>query len=405
MATRKTAQTTKPADTVSGTDTTDTSNENTTPSETASQESATSTPDEVADPSLVSDSAPANDSVEGGTANIDAAQSTEFSVTLSEDVSLRDPAFQITETSTEPVAQNSETQVLDVADVGDATALLSAGINGTTGEDITPAEQPVVETPPVVDPVSETSDTTKDVTPVEPEVSQELVDTPTDESQETVEVQVPQVPVTLTTANAEVHSVEAVEEEGTHTGFLVKTTEGDFVVKPIEQPPQAIGATEVNEQIMDELKTHLDRILADVPAVHQIPIEQVKTYLVKMAPKHPISFEEGKKYQVSLYGAIRTIVNYPEEHGFFRAQFAALLKIFELAKNAAMHESHVFRYLEYVELQADDIKAFTRLINLLIVTASVKGREDSIRQIDFNNTLQFGLTDTGRRRILDFYNA
>lgn len=196
------------------------------------------------------------------------------------------------------------------------------------------------------------------------------------------------------------NTAKYLHEEG---GFEVKTAEGTVIVKPSELPAPTTSIMEQQKVILDEINSELDRLLEGVSPTKRVPFEQIKQYMIEMAPKKQVNHDVGKRHQKALIGALTTILNQADDEGTFTQQFTALLKVFHLGQKHALNELHVFRFLEHVELRHQDIEAFTRLVNMLLVTSDVKSRPQTIKQLDFEKTLRFGLSDQARRRILDFY--
>jgi hypothetical protein len=141
--------------------------------------------------------------------------------------------------------------------------------------------------------------------------------------------------------------------------------------------------------------------VAQFSAMAQMSLNVVDEYVVLMAPRKPVTVQEGCRNQIALYRAITGLINRTEED--FEAAFAALLAKFEQHRTGAMSEENVFRFFESMELPENDRKAFQRLLNLIKVAGPVAGRSIAVKQINFNETLKFGLTESGRQRILGFF--
>lgn len=131
-------------------------------------------------------------------------------------------------------------------------------------------------------------------------------------------------------------------------------------------------------------------------------LQQLDAYVEAMNPRRPLATSEGLKQQVTLYRVITNIINRVEDENF-TAVFTALLQKFELHKNGALHEEYIFRFAEQIQLNENDRKAFHRLLNLIKVMAPVKSRDVAIKQVDFTASLNFGLTEPGRQRVLAYF--
>lgn len=147
----------------------------------------------------------------------------------------------------------------------------------------------------------------------------------------------------------------------------------------------------------------VDRLLKDVPAARLAPIHRLVEYAAAMAPKKPISAEDGARQQAALFKTLQNVINREDE--YFRPLFAAILAFADAHKAGAFHETHVFRFMEFVVLPENERKAFQRLLNLAKVGAAKEGRAQAMKQVNFTDSLRYGLTDDGRQRVLDFFNV
>lgn len=133
-----------------------------------------------------------------------------------------------------------------------------------------------------------------------------------------------------------------------------------------------------------------------------LALGEVQNYIAAMAPRKPISIEEGCRWQLVLYRAVTTIINRTEDD--FKPAFTALLKLFEEHADAVFSETHVFRFFDNIQLPENDRKAFQRLVNLIKLLAPVKGRELALKQVDFSRSLEHGVLEQGRQRLLQHFN-
>lgn len=262
-------------------------------------------------------------------------------------------------------------------------------------------------------------------TPQEPVSTPEETSGPADEAPAEPALVIEPVPVVEVVVEAEVVSAEVVQEAlveeemiaqpglvltGNETithleggGFVIDTADGPVEVQPNPAPIVPKSIAEVNQVVIDEIESELNRILTGVSPSTRMPFIQIQQYLEAMAPQQIVTLEEGMRQQATLFSALQQILNGVHADDQFATCMTALLRVFDLAKDGSLHDSNVFRYLEHVTLKKDSITAFTRWVNMLSVTANVKSRKTSLKQIDFAKALQFGLTDAARRRILDFY--
>lgn len=149
--------------------------------------------------------------------------------------------------------------------------------------------------------------------------------------------------------------------------------------------------------------SELARILADVPTADQAVVELIKQYVDEMAPNRHIDPARGASLQVSLYRLLQGVIN--NESAYFEQIFRAVLKLFEIHRNGVFHPTHSFRFVNEpnFNLSKNQAQSFMALVNMFTVTGPAKGRDLAVKTIDFDKTLRYGLTDSGRTRVLSFF--
>lgn len=131
-------------------------------------------------------------------------------------------------------------------------------------------------------------------------------------------------------------------------------------------------------------------------------IDAVVKYMVDMAPGKTMDTSTGVAHQISLFRAIRSIIDFSGNE--FQLTFVALLRLFDEHKNGVFHERCIFRFMENITLNTDDRRAFERIINLIKIAAPVQGRAEALKQVNMQKTLQYTFTDIGKNRVLGFFN-
>lgn len=147
----------------------------------------------------------------------------------------------------------------------------------------------------------------------------------------------------------------------------------------------------------------VDRLIKDVPPEYQTNIRRLKDYMRDMAARRPVSVQEGVKNQNMLYRTLQNTINKQGE--YFQPLFTAVLRLFVEGKDGAFHESNVFRFMDNIDLPEQDRKAFMRLINLIKVLAPVAGRAQALKQVSFETSLRYGLTEEGRQRVISYFSV
>lgn len=170
---------------------------------------------------------------------------------------------------------------------------------------------------------------------------------------------------------------------------VVQTT-----VAPAAQPSAALSGPTKYEEV--------NRALAGVPKGKLGIIHFLTEYSVAMAPRKPITPSEGGHQQAQLYHALINLINKEDEH--FKQIFSAVLRYVEMEIEGVFSHTHAFRFTDVVPLNAEQRSAFNSLVWMLRLTASPKDRKEGLKQVSLEKSLQKGVTDAGRQRVLAFYN-
>lgn len=204
-------------------------------------------------------------------------------------------------------------------------------------------------------------------------------------------------PVTETTATTTTSTPDASKHNRTSSKQAPQTTNTQAAAKDTTANETASAAS-------TDAPVPASQASAEAPAFSvtgQMAMDQIKEYISMMAPNRPVSIEEGNRYQIQLYRAITSIINRLDVD--FQPAFTSLLKSFDKHRDGVFHETYVFRFFDQMTLPENDRKAFQRLLNLLKVTASVKGRDLAMRQLDLESSLELGVTEPGRQRVLAYF--
>lgn len=164
--------------------------------------------------------------------------------------------------------------------------------------------------------------------------------------------------------------------------------------KTKEQPKQE-AAPANSSTLIEQLKKLGDRAALNA-------IDGINQYIDAMKPGKAVNPTEGAHQQVVLYRTLQNIIN--GEQPNFKLLFATVLKIIDENSKTVFSGTHIFRFIDQVVLNAEDRQAFLRIVNLLMTGAAVEGRQSAMRHVDFQRSLQYGVTEEGRVRIHSFFN-
>lgn len=161
--------------------------------------------------------------------------------------------------------------------------------------------------------------------------------------------------------------------------------------------PASVAATLVAEEQPEP------EVPANISRKAQSAVFPLTTYIQAVAPRKPVTTEELVRAQTSLYRVISQVINGLEGEDFTGA-WGYLLQMAHAHRKGVFSEIYLFRGFEDIVLPEAERKAFQRLLNLIKLTADPKSRQIALKQVDITKTLELGLTEPGRQRVLGFYN-
>lgn len=174
-------------------------------------------------------------------------------------------------------------------------------------------------------------------------------------------------------------------------------------------PVQAAAVTPTETPVkpaapaLPEVAAIFEKAKAEATSTGRMFLEQIEAYIAEMAPKKPQTAASISRWQVLLYRTLTSIINKCDAD--FYLVWRAVLAAFHSQKDGVFHESAVFRGMEHVVLPVNDQKGFQRILNIIKATAEPASRNAAIKQIDFSRSLEFGVTEAGRSKLLNFYNV
>ncbi len=290
------------------------------------------------------------------------------------------PAAPLADTS--DVNTNSSDEDLKAQQASDTSMVVDTTLV-TSPEVVEETTQPVAVSEPETAPVAVEATAAATITTV-PE------DTATIETPAVVVVAAPEV-------------VEAVVEAPAAPVAPVEPAPAPVVTKPVPVPapaPKPVTAVATPAPAVPTMTTAIPA--EGISRKGRAQLETIMTYVNDMRPRKPVQAVVGARHQVTLYRALLTIINDLEDD--FQIVFATLLKLFEEHKAGVFHDSYIFRFMDSIELPENDRRALQRLVNMLKLMAPVKGREQAIKQVNLEDSLKYGVKESGRQRILAYFN-
>lgn len=131
-------------------------------------------------------------------------------------------------------------------------------------------------------------------------------------------------------------------------------------------------------------------------------INTILTYVREMAPGKSQTPESIQRQQVNLNSALSGAINRLD--GEFKAVWGGILRLAHEHRDGVFHDRYVFRQLQNAPLNPTQRAFFERTMNMIKLTADPQGRKAGLKQFDKDRTMQHGMTEGGRNRLLSFYN-
>lgn len=131
-------------------------------------------------------------------------------------------------------------------------------------------------------------------------------------------------------------------------------------------------------------------------------INTILTYVREMAPGKSQTPESIQRQQVNLNSALSGAINRLD--GEFKAVWGGILRLAHEHRDGVFHDRYVFRQLQNAPLNPTQRAFFERTMNMIKLTADPQGRKAGLKQFDKDRTMQHGMTEAGRNRLLSFYN-
>lgn len=140
---------------------------------------------------------------------------------------------------------------------------------------------------------------------------------------------------------------------------------------------------------------------AEMNAISRRVMSILTTYAEQMAPRRPVTDAKIIEQQRLLFEALTKTINESGED--FEKLMKMVFAFFEENRAGVFHETRVFRGMDNIPLSANDRAALQRLINMFKLLANPQSRKLNLKQVDLHATLQYGITEVGRNRVLAFF--
>lgn len=197
---------------------------------------------------------------------------------------------------------------------------------------------------------------------------------------------------------------QAAEPEATQAPAATEAPAVPETPAPTEAPAAtAAPAPAADPAPVDAAKEFLqERLAGELTKTEAIVRDTIQQYLEEVKPGRPVQAEFLNRNQTMLWRLIKRVVETPDDTEFEKS-FTLLVAYFRANRKGALGEYHVFRGMDTITLDQDTTAAFQRILNLLIICATVNSPKEAGRHADLSRSLPEGVyTDNARNRLLGF---
>jgi hypothetical protein len=157
----------------------------------------------------------------------------------------------------------------------------------------------------------------------------------------------------------------------------------------------------VTEDVIIKMR---DKALAENINKASFVYDSLNKYAADMGLNKSIKPEDGVKNQLILYRVIKLILDIKDEKEF-NIMWNMLLAFFRFNRNEAFSDRSIFRFAEYWKDSVNNLTTFQRLLNLIRLTCDPEKRSENLKRLNMAKTLELGLDDEQRRKVITFYST
>jgi hypothetical protein len=186
-----------------------------------------------------------------------------------------------------------------------------------------------------------------------------------------------------------------VTDKGTVEASTMTTTSPEVVVTQSAAPAVLDTSPKSKsdiDQYFENIRTGNNKSLEDLLA-------DLNTYVSNMKPGLIKNPDDGARQQRTLWLLIRKVASLPSDK--FRGSWTLLLN-FAYA-NECFTERYIYRFSENWIWNTDELSAFQRIINLILLTKDFTTRKDGLKQVNLDRSLESIFTQEEKQNIITFY--
>lgn len=178
---------------------------------------------------------------------------------------------------------------------------------------------------------------------------------------------------------------------------LVKPEKESMIVEEVEEQT----APEKKESTKTTKAVPSVRPEASSSTTETMVRENLEKYVEFMKPGRAHRGKEGMNHQVMLFRTIQVVLR--QRGADFHKLYAYLLSVVNEHRKDVFDERYVFRYMDMVTLTNVERRSFERILNLIINTANPSTRQQAVKQIDLDATMELFKDPEAQQQIQGFY--
>lgn len=164
-------------------------------------------------------------------------------------------------------------------------------------------------------------------------------------------------------------------------------------------------STEVTEVIVPSTVSSFDKYVEEIKeegsGTRYDAVLSLEDYIDNMAPRLPISDQEGARYQKNLWNLFN-VTSLLDSKEFTRT-WQVINVYFKQYKNAVFSSNYLYRFGATLDLTPEEVDAFNNLCNLLILACDSSTRETNLKKVDLVKTTENYFSEEAKNNIINFY--
>ena len=130
-------------------------------------------------------------------------------------------------------------------------------------------------------------------------------------------------------------------------------------------------------------------------------IDVMTSYIKNMAPGLPHDATSGVREQYKLWSVINHVLAVAPEHNFSKL-WSVMVAFVAEHLDTVFSIRYAHRFTEYWPYGDASAEGFSEMMNLLTATAKY-GKDQATKHVSINKAVKTGIPDTGRGRLMRFY--